>query len=149
MPVRSYFLVVGAILFALIFAADFVYGPQTRHASSVTSQYDPASSIKLTTVVTTRDLRLEFVPVRPVPSAEPVTTGVATTEPATEPSSPVTASIETPKQTSRKTAEVKKNHAKKKKTNIAATRPNWERYARGYQYDYWRPNYYGGYGGWN
>src|SRR6266508_3391191 len=100
MPILSYFLVVGSMLFGLIFAADYIWGPQARPASSVATQYDPASSIKLTTTVTTRDLRREVVPVTPTPPAEPVTTGVATVEAP----SPVAAASETTKPTSRKTA---------------------------------------------
>ncbi|SRR6266508_5006452 len=140
MPILSYFVVVGSMLLGLIFAADYVWGPQTRSEPTVAAHSDPASSIKLTSTVSTRDLRREVVSVRPVPPAEPVTTGVA----AIEPPGPVTPSSETPKQTSRKTAEVKKNDTKKKKTNVVTARPKPEQYAHSYQYDYWRQPYYGG-----
>jgi|RhiMetdeSRZDD1v2_1073273.scaffolds.fasta_scaffold208608_2 hypothetical protein len=144
MPIFSYFAVVGSILFGLIFATDLIWGAKTRPDSTASTQPAAPPPIRLTTTVFTHDLRHEFPLVNPV--APPETAPAAATTGVGSVPTPTASATEVSKQAASKTAEVKKRDIKKKQTKVVTTRPQWEQYARSYQYDNWRPHYYGGYG---
>jgi len=141
MPIFRYFVVVGSALLGLFFATDYMWGPKTAPQSKVAATSAPASPVKIVSAISTRDLRLEAPPVKPVIAAEDLSAVTTGQSAAATPKS--VAATEPPKQIAR-AAPARKQKAK---TKVAAQRPPWDRYDRSYRAEYPPPSYY--FGGWN